>query len=394
VTIDGGATGITDNPTATIAGASDATPGTPVTVDVDAQSLTAVVQSTGTWSVTPSALTNGTFTVAASVTDPAGNVGTASQALTVDTVAPAVTITGGATALTDNAAPVITGTANVGVGTPMTVTLADQTLTTLVQAGGTWSVTAAFLQNGSHRIIMSVYDAAGTLGTTTQTLTVDTVAPTVTIAGGATRTTTYADPTITGTSNAAPGTTVTVSIGTKQTVTTLLQANGTWNATPTALGKGKWAIVASVPDPAGNVGTAKQIITITGNATLPTGSGAGSTGGSSGGSGGGQTGSSGSTGAGTSLKVWLSAARYKTIGGKRLQVPFTLSAPAKVTLTVLRGKTVVAKLTTTRRHSGRGSLTWNGKIKRKFAPAGTYTIVVQAISPGASAHTSATMRIT
>jgi Ice-binding-like/Bacterial Ig-like domain len=389
VSIDGGASGITNDPTETIAGASNATPGTLVTVNVDAQSLTALVQSGGTWSVTPSALTNGTFTVAASVTDPAGNVGEASQALTVDTVAPAVAITGGGTALTDDPTPVISGTADVAVGTPMTVTLADQTLTTLVQAGGAWSVTAAFLPDGTHRIVMSVYDAAGTLGTATQTLTVDTVAPAVTIAGGASRTTTYANPTITGTSNAAPGTTVTVSIATKQSVTTLLQANGTWNATPTAVGKGKWTVVASVPDPAGNIGTAKQILTITSNTISPTGSTGTSGGGSSG-----KTGSSGSTGAGTSLKVWLSAAKYKAVRGKRLQVPFILSAPAKVTLTVLRGKKVVAKLTTTLRHSGRGSLTWNGKIKKKFAAEGAYKITVQAAATGASAHASATMRIT
>ena len=62
-------------------------------------------------------------------------------------------------------------------------------------------------------------------------LTVDTVSPVVAISGGATATTSDLDPTITGTSDAAPGTTVTVSIA-GQTMTTLLQANGTWNATP------------------------------------------------------------------------------------------------------------------------------------------------------------------
>ena len=45
--------------------------------------------------MTPAALTDGTRTVTASVTDPAGNEGIDSQELTVDTAAPAVTITGG-----------------------------------------------------------------------------------------------------------------------------------------------------------------------------------------------------------------------------------------------------------------------------------------------------------
>ena len=40
--------------------------------------------------MTPAALTDGTRTVTASVTDPAGNEGTDSQQLTVDTAAPAV----------------------------------------------------------------------------------------------------------------------------------------------------------------------------------------------------------------------------------------------------------------------------------------------------------------
>jgi hypothetical protein len=81
------------------------------------------------------------------------------------------------------------------------------------------------------------------------------------VSGGAISTTSDFDPTIAGTSNAAPGTIVTVSMG-GQTLTTLLQANGTWNATPTAVVAGTWAVVVSVPDPAGNVGIAWQTLTL------------------------------------------------------------------------------------------------------------------------------------
>ena len=80
---------------------------------------------------------------------------------------------------------------------------------------------------------------------------------------------------------------------------------------------------------------------------------------------------------------------------KPVQVPFVLNGPAKVTLTVLRGTRVVAKLSTTRLAAGRGSLTWNGKIKLKLAPRAAYTIMVRAVSPaGAAAHEAATVRIT
>ena len=206
----------------------------------------------------------------ASVTDPAGNPGTDSQTLTVDTAAPAVTIAGGANALTNDATPLISGTADVAPGATVSVTLADETLLGVVQSGGAWSVTASALSDGPHRLILSVSDAAGNPASFTQWLTVDTVSPLVAITGGASATTNAAAPTITGTSDAAPGTTVTVSIA-GQTMTTLLQANGTWNATPTVVGEGTWAVVASAPDPAGNVGSAGQSLTIAAGAS--TGSG-------------------------------------------------------------------------------------------------------------------------
>ena len=465
VTIDGGPSVTTNDPTPTIAGTTDAAPGTVVDVTVQSQTLTALVQSGGTWNVTPARLADGTGTVTASVTDPAGNETTVSQLLTIDTVAPSVTITGGANQLTNDPTPTISGTAAVAPGTTVTVTLADQTLTGLVAAGGVWSVTTAFLPDGPHRVVMSVSDTAGNLASFTQTLTVDTVPPIVAITGGAAATTSDADPTITGASDAAPGTTVTVAIG-GQTLTTLVQANGSWNATPTALSDGTWLIVASVPDPAGNVGTATQTLTIatsgstgaTGatGATGSTGStgstgASGSTGstgtsgstGSSGASGAsgspgstgvsgpsggpgisgtpgtagapgtpgiagapgtagvsGSTGATGATGGSASarrprLTLRLSAARFSGAHGNPVQVPFVLNGPAKVTLTVLRGTRVVATLSTTRLAAGRGSLTWNGKIKRKLAPKAFYTIMVRAVSPaGASAHEATTVRIT
>ena len=261
VTIDGGPSLTTNDPTPTLAGTSDVAVGTVVHVSVDSQVLTALVQPGGTWNVTPTALTDGTRAVTVSVSDPAGNDGTDSQVLTVDTTAPPVTIAGGATALTNDATPDISGTACVAPGTTVTVTLADETLTGLVSGGGGWSVTAAALSDGPHRVIMSVSDAAGNTASFTQMLTVDTVSPVVAINGGATATTNDLDPTITGTSDAAPGTTVTVSIA-GQTMTTLVQANGTWNATPTLVGEGTWPVVASAPDPAGNIGSAGQNLTI------------------------------------------------------------------------------------------------------------------------------------
>jgi hypothetical protein len=266
VTLDGGPSVTTNDPTATIAGTSDAAPGTVVLVTVGSQTLTALVQIAGTWNITPAALTDGTRTVTVSVLDPAMNQGTDSQALTVDTTAPAVTIAGGTAALTNDATPAISGTADVATGTTVTVTLADETLSGAVGSDGGWSVIASALPDGPHRVIMSVLDAAGNPASFTQTLSVDTVSPLVAITGGATASTNDLTPTIAGTSSAAPGTTITVSIA-GQTMTALLQGNGTWNATPSVVAVGKWAIVASAPDLAGNVGSSGQILTIAKGAT-------------------------------------------------------------------------------------------------------------------------------
>ncbi|MEA2348819.1 MAG: hypothetical protein QOG62_2606 [Thermoleophilaceae bacterium] len=278
VTLDHGPVFATNDPTPTISGTSDVAVDTVVHVTVGSQELRALVHSDGTWNRRPAALTDGPHTVTASVLDPAGNEGTDTQELTIDTTAPALQITGGATALTNDPTPEISGTAGVEPGTPVTVTLADETLTGLVGAAGDWSVSAAALSDGPHRVVVSASDTAGNVATATQTLTVDTVSPGIVIAGGASATTSDPDPTITGTSEAAPGTTVTVSIA-SQTMTTLVQANGGWNATPATVGEGTWSVLASASDPAGNVGSDSQALTITtdGTSTPPDSTPPGST---------------------------------------------------------------------------------------------------------------------
>ncbi len=413
VTIDGGATRLTNDTTPTISGTTDAAAGTLVTVRVGGQTRTALVQTDETWDVTPTSLTDGTRTVTASVSDLAGNEGTESQELTVDTIPSAMTITGGEDALTDDATPELTGTADVAVGTEVTVTLANETLTAAVTGAGTWSVVASALSDGPHRVVAAVSDAAGNRASTAQTLTVDTVSPFVAMTGGATASTTSTTPTIAGTTGAAPGTTVTVTLA-GQTLTTLVQANGTWNVTPTALALGTWPVDAAVPDPAGNTGRARQLLTVTapagptpgapgaaGAAGSAGGAGSSGGGGSSGGAGvaggtgtKGAAGSKGKTGSTKRLKVRLSKPAYSARRGKKVTLRFVLSGPAKVTLTIRRGKKVVARMRTTRTKGGSSKLTWNGRIKRRVAPKGTYRVSMRAVpARGTAATDTATVRL-
>jgi hypothetical protein len=262
----------------------------------------------------------------------------------------------------------------------VTVTVAGQVFTATASEGA-WSVSSASLANGTYPVVASVIDGAGNTGSATQQLTIDTVPPVVTITGGATASTNDVDPTITGTSNAAPGTTVTLSIA-RQTMTTLLQGNGTWNTTPAPLGAGTWALVASAPDPAGNVGSANQTLTIT------TGTSAGSGGSVQ------PSTTTAATSTGPRITVSLLTAHLRIAAGKPVRVPFVVNAPAKVTLTVMRGKTVVATLGITRHRAGRGSLTWNGKIKHRQARTGAYRIMIRAMSLASdSAHATTTLHI-
>lgn len=267
VTLDpGGST--TNDPTPTISGTSDVAVDTVVDVTVDSQNLRALVQAGGVWSVRATVLSDGAHTVTASVSDPAGNEGTATKILTVDTLAPTLAIAGGASALTNDATPKIHGTSDVPPGTVVTVDLADETLSGPAASDGSWSVTSGRLADGPHRVVVAASDQAGNRSVSTQNLTVDTAPPAISISGGRSATTADMRPTISGTSDAAPGTMVTVSIA-GQVMTTLLQANGSWNATPTFVGKGTWRVVASAPDPSGNVGRAAQALTISTSTTPP-----------------------------------------------------------------------------------------------------------------------------
>ena len=73
------------------------------------------------------------------------------------------------------------GTAAVPTGTAVTIDVANETLTAAVGADGSWGATAATLADGAHRIVMTTADAAGNIATVTQPLTIDTIAPVMTI---------------------------------------------------------------------------------------------------------------------------------------------------------------------------------------------------------------------
>ena len=262
VTIDGGTARSTNDATPTISGTTDEPAGN-VRVTVGGQTLTATVGAGGIWAVSATALASGIHTVTASITDPSQNVGTAQQDLTVDQTAPVISIDGPGTRATNDTTPTISGTTDAAPGTPVTVTVDGQTLTSeAVGDTGAWTVTASTLAEAVHSAVASIEDGAGNNATATQVLVVDLTVPVVTINGGASRSTDDTSPWIYGTTAEHAGTTVHVTIG-GQHLTATVAAGGTWGVSAATLSRGTHDVVASVTDAAQNTGTAAQVLTIT-----------------------------------------------------------------------------------------------------------------------------------
>jgi len=172
IAINGGATGTTSDRTPTIVGTTDVAMGLGISVAVTIDGgtpMVAVIQASG-WNVTPfTQLANGKHKIVATVKDPAGNTGTFTQTLTVDSSTVLVTVGNGDPVVsTNDTTPVIQG----GGSTPgytVTVVIDGQTLTTVVRADGTWSVTPPkALPQGDNLATITITDEFGNTGTATQ----------------------------------------------------------------------------------------------------------------------------------------------------------------------------------------------------------------------------------
>lgn len=256
------------------------------------QDYTAVVAADGSFSVTvPSsvltAIGQGPTAVQVAVTDAAGNTSNISVPVSVDTVAPVVTITtpvagdGIINAAEAGAVIPVSGTAGAGeVGDTVTLSLGGHTYTGTVAAGGAWTVNIpadalANVANGTYTLTATVTDAAGNAGTATAPVTVTadpTLLPTIAIdlfAGdgtldGAERT---SPQTVSGTTtHVEAGQIVTVTIGGIDYQATVL-ASGAWSVSVPAttlqtLLDGTATIEVSVTDIAGNPAVNSEDFTV------------------------------------------------------------------------------------------------------------------------------------
>jgi peptidoglycan/xylan/chitin deacetylase (PgdA/CDA1 family) len=242
--------------------------------------------NSGAWTTTlPGPLANGTYTVQAKQTGN-GLTGFSSPRTfvvsnTVDTTPPAIAVTApvnnSSVAVT---APRISGTGGTVTGDAATTTVRvyngatatgtpRQTLTAPISAG-VWGVTPASLPQGIYTAQATQTDAAGNVGTSTSTFTVDTTKPVVRITSPVNNAAfTVPSFTASGTTGTLPGdsTAVTLKVyaGSNTSgalVSTLpsTAAAGAWSATVSGLAAGTYTLSASSIDAAGNAGVSSNVV--------------------------------------------------------------------------------------------------------------------------------------
>ncbi|MCS5455338.1 Ig-like domain-containing protein, partial [Enterobacter asburiae] len=271
---------------------TDLAAGSTVTVTINGKAYSATVLADGTWQAAVPAAdvslwADGSLTISASAQDASGNPVTIGTVVDVDLAPVAITIS----SVTDdnvlNAAEkgqdlVLSGTtSNVEAGQTVTITVAGKTYTTTVDANGdwTWTVPAADLsglKDGDASVQVNVTNVNGNAASSAQEFSVDTTAPTVTIntishdnmlnAAEAAQ-----DLTLSGTSTAEAGQTVTVTFNGNQ-YTAQVQADGSWTldvpaADMAGITDGSAAVTATVSDKAGNPASAGSSVLV--DTTVP-----------------------------------------------------------------------------------------------------------------------------
>ncbi|HCQ9970664.1 TPA: Ig-like domain-containing protein, partial [Acinetobacter baumannii] len=244
-------------------------PSATVVVTIDGVDYPAVNNGDGTWTLadnTLPVLTDGSHTVTVTATDAAGNKGTDTGVVTVDTAAPNTgTVNFSIDSVTsDNVINASEASGNVTVtgvlknvpadaaNTVVTVVINGQTYTATVDStAGTWtvSVPGSELTADADKTIdakVTFTDAAGNSSSVndTQTYTLDTTAPDAPVINPVNGT----DP-ITGT--AEPGSTVTVTYPNGDTATVVAGPDGSWSVPNPGLNDGD-EVEAIATDPAGN----------------------------------------------------------------------------------------------------------------------------------------------
>src|SRR5262245_62058935 len=277
--------GITNDNTLTLTGTAPA--GSTVSIYDGATLLgTAIANSSGVWTFNTGTLADATHSFTARTSDAAGNMSSASTALsvTIDTVAPGVpTISSYSSdsgtvgdGITNDNTLTLTGTAADG----NSVSVYDgATLlgTATANGSGAWTFTTAVLSDATHSFTATASDAAGNVSAVSVALsvTVDTVAP------GAPTISSYStdsggvgdgitnDNTLTLTGTAVAGSTVSIYDGATLIGTAIASGSGAWTLTTGVLADAAHSFTAKASDAAGNVSAASTALSVTVDTAAP-----------------------------------------------------------------------------------------------------------------------------
>ncbi|UML94161.1 retention module-containing protein [Shewanella xiamenensis] len=297
----------TQDTTPTITGTTDAPPGSTITIVVTdstgaQQTLITTVNPDGTYAVdVTNPIAEGGYTADASVTDPAGNTGKASDNGSVDTkidqdgdgntvAITAITEDTGSSSsdfITNDNTLIFKGTVDLGDNSTLAVTINGVVYTTanglVIDAQGNWSVdlTGTVLPDGTYPVVATVTDAAGNSKTVTQDVVIDTKIDqdgdgnTVAITAITQDTGSSSSDFITndntlifkGTVDLGDNSTLAVTInGVVYTTANglVIDAQGNWSVdlTGTVLPDGTYPVSATVTDVAGNSKTVTQDVVI------------------------------------------------------------------------------------------------------------------------------------
>ena len=271
----------------TVSGFTTAEAGQRVTVTLNGRTYTTAVETDGSWQLTvPAAdladLPEGALNVTASVSDRAGNTGTAHHTGQADLTVPAVSISAVAeddiiNAVEHHQPLVIQGAATgAGPGDRVTIALGDQLFTTVLDENGQWRYglpanVVAGLSDGAVSIAVTVTDAAGNRGEATRDIVVSTVVPQVTVNVIARDDVINAiekgqDLQLSGASNQPGGTPVNLTLNGVH-YSALTGPDGSWQLTvpaadAAALEDTHYTVTAEIADAAGNSARSERDITL------------------------------------------------------------------------------------------------------------------------------------
>ncbi|MEB8386835.1 Ig-like domain-containing protein [Rhodobacteraceae bacterium KMM 6894] len=267
-------------------------PGATVVLDLNGESIDAVVSADGSWtaSFAPGQIPTGTQVadLVATATDAAGNTATADQSITVDTEVQNFDVTsqtGGADGVI-NATEAGNGLVVTGSGEPgsqVSVKLGTQTVQAVVEADGSWAAgfDASQIPEGTYttQMVATATDAAGNTSIVTNDVDVDTVAGLLTlngsrIGGDGTINHDESQAGVQVTGQALQGTEVTVTLD-GVTHTTIAGAGNVWKTTyaPDEIvpGTHPTEATATITDAAGNtahVSATVQVDTVVDNLNM------------------------------------------------------------------------------------------------------------------------------